>query len=584
MRDAVPRNGKADVFEQKADVFEQEAGAELFEGLFQARVSKRFERSLGRLSGKDEGLRVLIEVDPERLELAAIQDIPWEFLYEPETGDFLALNRKTPVARSLRVPRERRSATSHQKQLRILALAASPVGYPPLDLERERQNLEKAWKGREKFVKIIPLQKTDREEIHRIFREAPIHVLHYMGHGSFDAVTGEGVLLLEGKDGTALPVSGRALAEDLKRFPDLRLVVLNACHTARSVGDAGPNPFAGVATALIMGGVPAVIAMSQPISDPAAVAFSKALYKSLAEGGLVEEATADARLAIHQLDERSGEWGTPVLFLREVPGPALTVRRVSFLAATVLASAVALFSGLGWFQDLCASKALRYNHEGIEHRKAGRIEEAREAFLAALNIDPDNAVALANLSVLEEGLGNYDEAVTYARAAAEAEPEEAIYRYNLANLLARLGRIGEALESFQETLRLKPGYAEARNELGNLYLELDRPAEARRELEAGIEDAPELASLHKNLARVELAEGRIDEAVRRLETALGLYDPADRQGIAEALYWLATAHFRAGHGDEACRRLEEVRHEAGAGQWVSEADRLAQQIPCRRVF
>lgn len=553
------------------------AGAELFQSLFQREVSRLFERSLGEMSSRGDGLRILLEVDPRQPELAPIQILPWETLYDPETGDFLALSGKTPVARSLRVPRKSRPTRLQEKGLRILALAASPAGSPPLDLERERRNLEKAWKG-----PIVPLRKTDREEIHRIFRKAPVHVLHYMGHGSFDIATGEGMLLLEGKDG-AVPVSGRALAEDLKRFPDLRLVVLNACHTARSVGDAGPNPFAGVATALVMGGVPAVIAMRQPISDPAAVAFSQALYERLAAGDPVEAAMTEARLAIHRLDEKSGEWATPVLFLRDSQGPVLTVRRVSFLAAALVASVVALFSGLGWFQDLRASGALRHSNEGIELLEAWRNEEAREAFLAALKIDPDHAVAHANLSILEESRGNYEESLMHARAAVEAEPGEAVYHYNLGNLLARLGRGEEAIESLREALRLKPDFGEAYNEIGNVYLDLDRPADARRELEAGLRAAPGLASLHKNLARVDLAEGRIDEAIRGLETALSLYGPENRQGIAEASYWLAAAHARAGRTDEACQWLEEVRPEAGAGHWVSEAGRLAQQIPCRRV-
>lgn len=530
------------------------------------------------MSTREDGLRVLIEVDPRQPELAPIQVLPWETLYNPETGDFLALSGKTPVARSLRVPRKSRSAVLQEKGLRILALAASPTGYPPLDVERERQNLERAWKGQ-----IIPLQKTNREEIHHTFRVAPIHVLHYMGHGGFDSATGEGTLLLEGKDGAALPVSGRALAEELKSFPDLRLVVLNACHTARSGGDAGPNPFAGIATALVMGGVPAVIAMRQPISDAAAVAFSKTLYERLAAGDLVEEATADARLAIHRLDEKSREWATPVLFLRGSPGPVLTLRRVSFLAATIAATVVALFLGLGWLQDLRASAALGHNNEGIELLGAGRVDEAREAFRAALKMDSDNAVALANLSVLEEGQGHHEEALTHARAAAQAAPDSAVYHYNLGNLLARLGRQEEALESLREALRRKPDYGEAYNEIGNLYLDLDRPADARREFEAGLRAAPRLAPLQKNLARVDLAEGRIHKAIQHLETALRHYGPEERQGIAEAYYWLATAHARAGRGDEACQCLEQVRSEAGAGQWVSKADRLAQQIHCRRV-
>lgn len=575
VRDAVPRN-------RKTEALPWEIGAELFRALFQGDVLSRFEKSSGEIfSREEEGLRILIEVDPRNPELAPVQNLPWEFLYDPGKGDFFALDRKTPVVRCLRVPRKRRPAPLQEKRLRILALSASPIGCPPLDLERERRNLEEAWKG-----PIVPLQKTGREEIHQVFRKASIHVLHYMGHGSFDRTSGEGTLLLEGKDGAVLPVNGRVLGEDLKRFQDLRLVVLNACHTGRSVGDAGPNPFAGVATALVMGGIPAVIAMSQPISDPAAVAFSQALYERLAAGDPVEAALADARLAIHRTDGKSGEWGTPILFLRPTrEGFPRWLKRLlaASLAASVILAVLTSYFGLSWEQERRSTKALRSINRENGLLVAGSREEARASFLRKLEADPDNAVALANLSVLEEEQGHYQEALDYARKAVRAAPGEAVYHYNLGSLLARLGRSAEALESLREALRLKPDYGEAYNETGNLYLDLDRLADARKEFEAGLRVAPALAPLHKNLARVDLTEERIDDAIRHLETALHHYEPKDRQGIAEAYYWLATAHARAGRGDQACRYLGQVRPEAGEGHWVIEADRLAQQIPCQRV-
>lgn len=565
-REAGPRR-------REAEPSEREAGVELFQALFQGQVSKLFQRSLGRLAGKGGGLRVLIELDPQQKELAPIQELPWERLCDPDARDFLALSRKTPIGRTLRVLQERRPAISPAAPLRILAAAASPSCCPPLDLERELHNLEKGWK------EIVVLRNTDWEKLRGAFNESSFDVLHFMGHGGFDPATGEGTLILEGKDGTADPVGGSVLAQELKDFSGLRLVVLNACHTARSVGDAGPNPFAGAATALMMAGVPAVIAMSRPISDTAAVAFSRSLYESLAAGKPVEAALAEARLAIGRL----GEWGTPVLFLRTSREAGNIVRRVSFLAAAVVLAAVALSLAMGRGLDLRALMALRYNNQGISLLEEGRVEEARKKFDKALQIDTDNAVAHANLSVLEEDRGNSEEAVDHARTAAKAAPGEAIHHYNLGTLLARRGGKEDALYSLREAVLLRPEYAEARNEIGSLYLDLDRPVEARQELKAGLAANPDLAPLHKNMARVDLAEGRVNDAVRRLKIALGLYESGDRQGIAEALYWLATAHARAGRRDEACRGLEEARAEAGAGHWVFEATRLAQQIPCRRV-
>ncbi len=106
----------------------------------------------------------------------------------------------------------------------------------------------------------------------------------------------------------------------LHDFESLRLVVLNACHTAEAVGTQGPNPFAGAASSLVMSGVPAVVAMNGPVSDLAAVAFSRTFYQRLAAGDPIEAAVAEGRLAIQRADPRDGVWATPVLFLRTRTG------------------------------------------------------------------------------------------------------------------------------------------------------------------------------------------------------------------------------------------------------------------------
>jgi hypothetical protein len=98
----------------------------------------------------------------------------------------------------------------------------------------------------------------------------------------------------------------------------LRLIVLNACESAAS-GD-GFDPFAGVATSLVLGGLPAVVAMQSPISDQAAIAFSQAFYQRLAAGDPVDAAVAEGRQAVHSADRDNFEWATPVLFMRTPDG------------------------------------------------------------------------------------------------------------------------------------------------------------------------------------------------------------------------------------------------------------------------
>ncbi len=97
-------------------------------------------------------------------------------------------------------------------------------------------------------------------------------------------------------------------------------MVLNACDSARVSDRDGHDPFTSVATALVAGGIGAVVAMQFPISDPAARVFSDAFYRRLAEGDRVDEAVTEGRLAIDGEEPGTLEWSTPVLYARSSPG------------------------------------------------------------------------------------------------------------------------------------------------------------------------------------------------------------------------------------------------------------------------
>ncbi|MGH7484574.1 MAG: CHAT domain-containing protein, partial [bacterium] len=161
----------------------RDVGKELFRALFRDEVASLFHASLGSLQGRHHGLRIDIAIDPRRPESAAFQKLPWELLCRPETEDFLCLSRRTPVVRSLEAHRERRPAITRPRKLRILAVAASPADGPALAVARERANLEAAWKGQEKRVEIVFLDRGGVEELRDALLAAPFHILHFMGHG-----------------------------------------------------------------------------------------------------------------------------------------------------------------------------------------------------------------------------------------------------------------------------------------------------------------------------------------------------------------------------------------------------------------
>ena len=104
------------------------------------------------------------------------------------------------------------------------------------------------------------------------------------------------------------------------------MVVLATCFGARMMRLAGQHPFAGSASALVAGGLAAVVGMQFPVSEHAASEFTAAFYGKLAEGRSLEEALTEGRMRIFTTDRGSFEWASPVLFLRSRTGDVLDLQ------------------------------------------------------------------------------------------------------------------------------------------------------------------------------------------------------------------------------------------------------------------
>jgi hypothetical protein len=293
----------------------QETGARLFRALFHEAVREIYLLSKGRSeSTPDRGLRIRLVLPVDTPDSALLQSLPWELLYCEHTDDFLARNVLTPVVRQLVIPWASSSFQSAVgERIRILIVVASPRGSDSLDEAAERARILEAWCRRE-GVEVEVLLKATLIALRERLRSEHYHVIHFIGHGRFDAEAGAGYLLFETPDRGPHLVSGRLLAEALRESGELRFVFLNACNSGELGYRPTHNPLLGAAAALVRRGVPAVLAMQFPISDEAAKVFSEAVYRSLARGSSMEAAVGDGRFAIHQANPESWEWITPVLF------------------------------------------------------------------------------------------------------------------------------------------------------------------------------------------------------------------------------------------------------------------------------
>jgi formylglycine-generating enzyme required for sulfatase activity len=295
----------------------QLVGDLLFNSLFTGPVRALFDQSLGLMHGRQCGLRIKLHIDPEDPSLAQLASLPWEFLYREENREFLNLSLYTPIVRYLDVQRPY-SPLPLEPPLRILVVISNPDDYPKLDLHIERARIEASWATQE-AVQVDFLDEATIEALQDRLRE-PYHVLHFMGHGDFDERSGEGVIVMKDEDGCGAMVSGEKLGTLLRDVRSMRLVFLNACETATLSPEEELDPFAGVATATVMSGVPAVVAMQFPISDYAAGTFARQVYPLLAHGYPVDYAVTEARKAVSLAVPNTMEWGTPVLFMRAPNG------------------------------------------------------------------------------------------------------------------------------------------------------------------------------------------------------------------------------------------------------------------------
>jgi hypothetical protein len=283
-------------------------GSSLFEAIFSGEVLVFWRRRLDRVGRK--GLRLRLH-----LNYPDLWNWPWELLRDPKLG-FLASLPETPVVRYIEMS-ERIRPLRVRPPIRVLAVAACPNGFSALSIQEELADLENSMADLREAerVELDLLENATREVLHRRLQESTYHILHFIGHGTFDASRGGGMVLLQREGGDADPVGAQELNVLLQAHPQIRLVVLNVCQGAR--GD-NSDPFAGLAQSLVKGRVPAVVAMRSAVSDRAAIDFSRSFYASLSRREPVDLAVSKARHAMYRQD--SAEWGSPVLAMRSPDG------------------------------------------------------------------------------------------------------------------------------------------------------------------------------------------------------------------------------------------------------------------------
>lgn len=313
---SVGRRRKAPTPEEEAV---QHFGRELFGFLLRDELLSRFRACQQLAHDQQQGVRIKLTVTPPEL-----AGLPWEFLYDAARRDYLCLDTTTPLVRYPALPLTIQPLPV-TPPLRILGLCVDATDQPRLDVSEEKARLDAAVQPLQAqgLVEVTWLTGQTADDLQRALRRGPWHILHFIGHGRFDATRDEGLLLLTDATGRAAPLYATQLARLLaSQRHHLRLVLLNACEGARG---GRLDRFASTAATLVGSGIPAVLAMQYAITDDAAIDFARTFYEALADNLPVDSAVADARNAMTLRNPYSLEWGTPVLYLRAPDGRLFAV-------------------------------------------------------------------------------------------------------------------------------------------------------------------------------------------------------------------------------------------------------------------
>ncbi len=260
--------------------------------------------------------------------------------------------------------------------------------------------------------------------------------------------------------------------------------------------------------------------------------------------------------------------------LREIPRVAPV--RLRGVAWAGIAALLAVLATLSWRQarlyrdpETLYRATLRENpgcwlaHDELGNllMAEGRLDEAKEHYLAAAELEPANAQAHNNLGVIHHRRGELKEAADQFRKALRLRPDSGGTHLNLGDIASESGNYGEAVSEYLEAARLNPDLApDARNKAARAHYALGvglagagRLPEAEQEYRLALELAPDFASAHANLGGALANLGRVDEAVLELEAACRLA-PAD----AAVQENLGLALRLAGREAEAQARLAEA--------------------------
>jgi protein O-GlcNAc transferase len=169
--------------------------------------------------------------------------------------------------------------------------------------------------------------------------------------------------------------------------------------------------------------------------------------------------------------------------------------------------------------ELIPDRASTLTNLSAAQLKLKKYSEARATAEKAISVESDNSEAYLNLGLIEKELKNFDSAVKFFDKALSLKPDYAEGWSNKGNTLKEVKRYEEAITHYDKALSLKPDYAEGWSNKGITLNELKRYEEAIAHYDKALSLKPDYAEGWSN-------KGVTLHELKRYKEAIAHYDKA----------------------------------------------------------
>lgn len=195
--------------------------------------------------------------------------------------------------------------------------------------------------------------------------------------------------------------------------------------------------------------------------------------------------------------------------------------------------------------------------KGLVKLRQRQIEEAEQAFLKSVELDPSAVDNYAQLARIYAASGRLDRAVEQYETAAKAQPNNGTIRHFLGVLYEMTGKPDLAEKNYENALELDSELAESKNNLAYMISQqedgdLDRALRLAQEAKAAM---PDSASAADTLGWVLYKRGVSSAAIGYLTEAVSIM-PANDPNLGEIRMHLSMAYEDAGDREKAIETLE----------------------------